>query len=63
MKQILLYASALIILGITSCDNASTVNESDSKADTAVLVEDPENKLDANPVNDTTVVVDKAHDN
>lgn len=60
MKKVLLYSSILIILAAASCDN-STMNESDSKADTAVLVEDPANTLDANPVNDTTVIVDTVH--
>jgi hypothetical protein len=67
MKKLQLYLAALILsCGAISCgdagdgENVETTeigpgNEADSPKDTAVLVEDPNNTLDANPVNDTTV--------
>ena len=54
MKRTLLFA-CIIMAFATSCNDANMANDETNNGDTAVLVEDPNNTLEANPVNDTTV--------
>lgn len=55
MKSKLVYASLILAIGFISCENNSQAVNSTTSADTAVLVNDPANSLNANPVNDTMV--------
>lgn len=57
MKLKLLSACAMLAIAIASCGDADTDHDDTDRGDTAVLVEDPKNTLDADPINDTTVVV------
>ena len=54
MKRILFYACIIMTVAFTSCDEGGTT-DSTTTGDTAVLVQDPENTLEASPVNDTVV--------
>jgi hypothetical protein len=57
MKNTILYASLVITIavGALSCANNPKDVNTTSNADTAVLVNDTANNLNANPVNDTMV--------
>ncbi len=55
MKTTLFYACLVMTIGAMSCaENPKDVNTTNN-ADTAVLVNDPNNNMNANPVNDSTV--------
>lgn len=54
MKKILFFACIITTITFTSCGDSGTTDSSNN-GDTAVLVEDPENTLEASPVNDTLV--------
>lgn len=60
MKKKLIYITALAAIGFASCQDSHEATNTTTNADTAVLVSDPNNTLDANPVNDT-VVADTVH--
>lgn len=51
-----------ITVTLFSCSSTEQAGNTTTDADTAVLVNDPENNLNANPVNDTTVN-DTVHNN
>jgi len=55
MKCKLFYACFVAVLVFTSCESREGTDASANNADTAVLVDDPVNMLDANPVNDTYI--------
>ncbi len=60
MKKKAIYLCALLAIGFASCQDSHETTNTTTNADTAVLVNDPNNTLDANPVNDT-VVADTVH--
>ena len=60
MKKTPIYICALMVIGFAACQDNHQATNTTTNADTAVLVNDPNNTLDANPVNDT-VVADTVH--
>ncbi len=58
MKRTILYACFIMSVAVStmSCANNPKEGDTTNNADPAVLVNDPGNSLNANPVNDTTVV-------
>lgn len=60
MKKQIIYGWALLAIGFAACQDSHETTNTTTNADTAVLVEDPNNALNANPVNDT-VVADTVH--
>jgi len=55
MKKKLFYAILATGIGLTSCDNNHKAVNTTTNSDTAVLVNDPGNSLNASPVKDTMV--------
>lgn len=60
MKKKLIYVCALVAIGFASCQENNQPANTTNNADTAVLVDDPSNTLNASPVNDT-LVADTVH--
>lgn len=59
MKKMLCLFTVACAMTTMACKDIGT-NKSDSPADTATLVKDPDNTLNAKPVNDTEVHVTTA---
>ena len=55
MKNKLVYACIIMSVAVASCSNNNKAANTTTNADTAVLVNDQANNLNASPVNDTTV--------
>jgi hypothetical protein len=55
MKKILLYGCIAATVAVTSCGDTDKSETTTTNEDTAVLVEDPNNQLEAAPVNDTLI--------
>lgn len=51
----LIAASAVLAIAAMSCNEDTKATHTTNDADTAALVNDPNNALNANPVNDTIV--------
>ncbi len=62
MKTTFLFILTAMTLALYSCTSTEQTGNTTTDADTAVLVNDPDNNLNANPVNDTTVN-DTVHNN
>ena len=62
MKTTFLFIFTAMTLALYSCTSTEQTGNTTTDADTAVLVNDPDNNLNANPVNDTTVN-DTVHNN
>jgi hypothetical protein len=56
MKARLIYMCIALSIAATSCDSNEVDDTADTVEDTAILVEDPGNTLQADPINDTTVL-------
>ncbi len=56
MKTKLIYMCIALASVATSCDSNEVDDTADTAEDTAILVEDPGNTLQADPINDTTVL-------
>lgn len=56
MKTRLIYMCIALSIAATSCDSNEVDDTADTVEDTAILVEDPGNTLQADPINDTTVL-------
>lgn len=55
MKKMIFLGLIAGTLAVASCSNNTKTADTTSNPDTAVLVQDTANKLNASPVNDTTV--------
>ena len=62
MKTTFLLIFTAVTVILFSCSSTEQTSNTTTDADTAVLVNDPENNLNASPVNDTTVN-DTVHNN
>ena len=62
MKTTFLFIFTAMTVTFYSCTSTEQTGNTTTEADTAVLVNDPDNNLNANPVNDTTVN-DTVHNN
>jgi hypothetical protein len=55
MKSKLIYTCIALAILATSCDSNDMDDTANTAEDSAILVEDTGNTLQANPINDTTV--------
>ncbi len=62
MKINSIYIVFALSIALVSCSNNDKAANTTTNADTAILVDDPGNTLNANPVNDT-MTTDTVHNN